>query len=292
MRRYKNKVKKIFNLLTLMIMILVVGTLVSAGDFQIEYGGSKIFTIATSGDVNVSGTIAENGILLSDIYLGLSGGALTGVLSSNSNITTDSYFVGDGRYLTNIVETNWEGNYSIFSTHITWAEVMNGTLAETATIEGYNYYNATDFDYNDYYLKSNDFSFINTTTASTLNNLITIQAENITGGTIDFARLPSLINLTTLDYHNITGIPTCGAGEFLKFDGTDLSCVAESSTSLENVAYYNETNTWAETQIFSKDLNITGDIKLMTDDSVITRDGVDTTNISIDSAGNVIINLG
>ncbi|PIN71028.1 hypothetical protein COV77_04190, partial [Candidatus Pacearchaeota archaeon CG11_big_fil_rev_8_21_14_0_20_30_13] len=49
-------------------------------------------------------------------------------------------------------ETNWNANYSTFLTHITWANVMNGTLALNSTfgnyftksdILGFSYYNST-----------------------------------------------------------------------------------------------------------------------------------------------------
>jgi len=93
-------------ILLIVVSLMVVVSLVSAGSFVINYGGNQIFTVATSGNVNVSGTIAENGVLLSDTYLALAGGALTGVLSSDSNITTTDEFVGSGKYLTGISTYN------------------------------------------------------------------------------------------------------------------------------------------------------------------------------------------
>jgi len=41
-----------------------------------------------------------------------------------------------------------------------------------------------------------------------LNNLITIQGENITGGTIDFARLPTLDYKVLSKWANISDAPT------------------------------------------------------------------------------------
>jgi len=62
---------------------------------------------------------------------------------------TAGYFVGDGSFLTNLPAGNetdpyWLANYSIFLTHITWAEATNGTLAELSTILGFSYYNSTN----------------------------------------------------------------------------------------------------------------------------------------------------
>ena len=45
-------------------------------------------------------------------------------------------------------------NYSTFLTHITWANAVNGTLAEMFDVLGFSYYNSTDFDFNDYLLTS------------------------------------------------------------------------------------------------------------------------------------------
>ena len=99
-------------------------------------------------------------------------------------------------------------------------------------------------------------------------------------------------NSSTIAYQNITNIPTCGAGEHLSFDGTDLTCTADTGGDFTNIAYYNNSNTWAVDQVYSKDLNVTGNIRLMTNTSYITREGIEETNISIDSKGNIVINLG
>lgn len=72
-----------------------------------------------------------------------------------------------------------------------------------------------------------------------------------------------------------------------------MFCVAASSTGFDstNLAYINKTQTWAEEQVFSKFVNVTQGIKLQSNTSYISRVGVGT-NISIDSGGNLIINLG
>jgi len=56
-----------------------------------------------------------------------------------------------------------------------------------------------------------------------LNDKITIQGENISGGTIAFARLPSLTNMLTLDWNNITNkFITAISGTYLFMSGSTL----------------------------------------------------------------------
>jgi hypothetical protein len=119
---------------------------------------------------------------------------------------------------------------------------------------------------------------------------VTIDGANITTGTIDFARLPDLTDSHTLDYHNVTGIPTCDAGDVLTYDGTDLSCTTpDSSMDYTNIAMTNQTNTFSQNQILSSGMNVTGYIELETSSSGIKRG---STSITIDDSGNVITVLG
>ncbi|MHA1302299.1 MAG: hypothetical protein ACTSPI_01170 [Candidatus Heimdallarchaeaceae archaeon] len=62
-------------------------------------------------------------------------------------------------------DPNWAGNYSTFLTHITWANVINGTMAKMADVIGFEYYNSTDFSISDYFTKTQvlDFSYYNST---------------------------------------------------------------------------------------------------------------------------------
>jgi len=240
-------------------IVILVTTLVVAGDFQIEYGGDKIFTVATTGQVNASGYILENNVFLNDTYLALAGGTLTG----NLTVSGGSYFVGDGSFLTGITLS---GN----KTTIAYQNITNLPTCDTG--------------------ERLTFDGSTLTCAAPTANSMNIAGENITSGTIDFARLPSLTNTHTLDYHNITGFPTCSAGQHLYFDGTDMTCTADTGADLTNVARYNETVTWAETQHFDKGLNVTGNITFESDGDGIQRTPGGT-QLSIDSSGNVIIRL-
>ena len=73
--------------------------------------------------------------------------------NANYSLVVPYTVLNNGSYF-NVAETDpyWTGNYSTFLTHITWANVMNGTLALNSTfgnyftksdILGFNYYNST-----------------------------------------------------------------------------------------------------------------------------------------------------
>ena len=272
--------KKTIRLFITMMSVLALLTFVTAGDFQIEYSGSKIFTVATSGDVNASGVIYENNVLLSDTYLALSGGALTGILSSDSNITTTDYFVGNGKFLTGI---NIEDN----STQIVYQNITNiPTCGEGEHL---------DFDGSDLTCTADSDTFV----ANYTDFQNKIEWSHLINGTFlgdIWGTLGNGTMATTayVDVQNTSMVNYIGVVNTSMKNYVDWvnSTNVQAEVDFTNVAYYNETNTWAEDQIFDKDLNVTGNIRLMTDTSIITRDAVETTNISIDSSGNVIISLG
>jgi len=97
------KLNKSFMLMTLMTLLLI--SVVSAGNFIIrDSNGLNLLTLDNStGDFNItSGTISENGVLLSDLYCLLTGCAMSGelnvtVLSVNTSVDfpVDSIAEGD-----------------------------------------------------------------------------------------------------------------------------------------------------------------------------------------------------
>lgn len=128
------------------------------------------------------------------------------------NITAD-YFFGNGSQLTDLTLTEtdplWTANQSNYSTtstilgwnywNSTWA-AFNETYADTKYLQsetdplwtanqssyfnksdilGFSYYNLTDFDIADYYLKSNPFSFYNSTTLVETDPLWTGNETNV-----------------------------------------------------------------------------------------------------------------
>ena len=176
----------------------------------------------------------------------------TGNLSAAGNISAGLYFVGSGKYLTDIA-----------------------VATDSVTIAGENITSGTI-----------DFARL-----PTLTDRITLSGENITAGTIDFARLPSLTDKITLAYQNITGTPTCSAGEYITMNATGWICETPSASAMDytNLAMTNVTNTFAQDQIFNKGINVTTSVNLLSAIASISRGG---SNITIDNSNNVIITLG
>jgi len=90
----------------------------------------------------------------------------------NDTYATFNKTYADTLYST-VSEPLWTANYSAYNdswsstynaTYDLWA--YNQTIPAVNTILGWSYYNSTDFDYNDYYLKSNPFGFWNDTYAT------------------------------------------------------------------------------------------------------------------------------
>lgn len=109
------------------------------------------------------------------------------------------------------------------------------------------------------------------------------QARAITGDiTLSNAGVAAVVDTAGLDYHNVTtGMPTCGAGEVLKFDGSDLSCVSSGGSDL----YVNETgDTMTGNLVMDTGKNIT----LSTTSTVGKASG---SYFQVDTTGNVLVVL-
>lgn len=129
-------------------------------------------------------------------------------------------------------EALWNANYSTFLTHITWANAVNGTLAESSTILGWNYYNSTNFDIADY-----------STTA-------TILGWNFYNSTdFDIADYPTLAEILAFNYYNSTDFSIsdyftkAGVLGFSYYNSTDFD-INDYSTSaiMLGYNYYNSTD--------------------------------------------------
>lgn len=81
------------------LMMVLLSSFVVAGTFRIQSPvGTDQFTVDTSGNVNASGTIAESGLLLSDVYCALGGCTMTGTISSE-NVTVTGILNATGATL-------------------------------------------------------------------------------------------------------------------------------------------------------------------------------------------------
>ena len=150
------------------------------------------------------------------------------ITNSTMNKTVDYLdIIGEPTHLTNFTDDLGDRGYT-----------SNSNFTNDA-----GYYNLSDFDIGDYYLLSNPYEYYNSTTipnyilssdeenlnvnssdywddydvVTDLNNLIEIAGENITSGTIGFARLPTLDYLVLVKWANITDAPTA-----LSFFSDDL----------------------------------------------------------------------
>jgi len=165
--------------------IKATGAGIFAGDVKGNHGqfNSHLTTTGAGDNLWLGATTDANSnwIARADGSLEIADGAFnvstTGILNTSANITTTAYVVGDGSFLTGVTaeETLWNANYSDFLTKIGWAEVVNGTLALASAIptdnnqllNGFGFYNATDFNISDYYTSSqiDGFSYYNSTNA-------------------------------------------------------------------------------------------------------------------------------
>ena len=132
------------------------------------------------------------------------------------NVTTAPTYLND---------TFRGSNYTTFLSHITWANAVNGTLALASSIptnnnqlaNGNGYYNSSSFSINDYYLKSNPYGYYNSTT------------------------IPAYLTAETLWNANYS---------------TFLTHIPWSTAYNGTLAKTDATNTFAETQTFSKNITL------------------------------------
>ena len=239
-----------------LISVILSIALISATDYQIRSGGSQIFTVASNATVQTTNL------------------ALSGWLNVTGDVQAANFY-GDGSGLTGI------------------------TVGTNATVIAYQNVTGWPTCDNEQHLR---FDGTTLTCNSTAVNSTVIAYQNVTGwptcadgqrlyydGSALSCAAPT-VNATVIAYQNVTGIPTCGAGESLTFDGTTLTC---SSTAWDNsnVAYLNNTQTFTAEQTFDEDIHIVKNINMTTNDSAVMGRFAGT-NITFDSSGNIIINLG
>jgi len=193
-----------------------------------------------STDFSISDYFTSAQIIAFDYYnstnFNISDYVTSATLSGYNYYNSTDFNISD--YVTNI-KVDSLGNFSAYvqPTHLTNFTDDLGDRGYTSNLNFTNdagYYNLSDFNIGNYYLLSNPYDYYNSTTipdyilssnegnlnvnssdywdtyniASDLNNLIEIAGENITSGTIGYARLPTLDYLVLIKWENITNAPT------------------------------------------------------------------------------------
>jgi len=250
--------KKYLMILTCLAFSSLLMAGVSAADAHIftDTNDVVLLTIGTDGTGNFTGDVLENSVKLSDTYCALTGGCdlagpvvITGHLNITGNLNVSGTLYGDGSGLTGVTVE----------------------IADNSTLIAYQ--NVTNFPtcVGDSYFQ---FDGTTLTCEEIPDDTVLIAGENITSGTIDVARLPLLVNQTTIAYQNITNIPTCGAGDMLSFDGSLLTCETPASVmDYTNLALTNETNTFVPIQNFTAGIKSDDDITLASAKSLAWADG-------------------
>ena len=252
------KMKKYLIIFTCLLFSSFLITGVSAADAHIftDVSDNVLLTIGTDGSGNFTGDVMEDGIKLSDTYCALTGGCalegpvvITGALNITGDLNVSGTLYGDGSGL--------EGVIASISDNSTQIAYQNITNLPTCALNEFFSFDGSDI-----------------TCVAMDNDGITLDAANITAGTLDAARLPDLENLSIIAYQNISNIPTCGAGDVLTFDGSTLSCTTPSSSmDYTNLALTNETNVFVPEQNFTGGINSADDIALASAKSLSWDDG-------------------
>ena len=154
---------------------------------------SPSYRLDISGSMRASGNIFSGGFVNATTDVCIEGGnCLSNVLASYSE--SDPYWTDNF--------TKYNASWTTTDAEI-WNVAGNGTLAYLSDILGFGYYNLSDFNINDYYLKSNPFHFWNDTYAS----FNKTYADTLYPG---FVYVDSLGNFSAWDkdYTDLINVPT------------------------------------------------------------------------------------
>lgn len=213
---------KILSLLAFLFLVLSL-TLVSA-DYQVKNTTTMLFTISkTSGLVNASYNMAENGVLLSNTYCKLTGCSYTGGIVVTGNVNATEVYIGG------VAVSPW---------------LYNQTTA-TFNLYGQWWYNQTTAAINDI-----NSRFWNRTQSYNNTQIDTLIINN--------ASYTTTFNQT---YANILN-QQCPVGKVVNGTLTNgtFTCITDAtgSTDLTNVAYLNNTQSWTAIQNLTKGMIISG----------------------------------
>ena len=258
--------KKNLLFVALIIGVMTIG-LVLAGDFIVQYpSGTPIFTVDTSGNANATGELMENSVRLSEIYLALSGGTLIGdvnMTGGNLNLTNGELYIG----------TSGPVSIWLYNQTEAAAEQPNMFDQNLSTGENVTFYNVTG-------MGNASFPDIHLGGESVLKwlynqtQVFNIFDQNVsTGENVTFYNMTVLGNASFGDVH-------IGAESVAKW----LYNMSTSSLDVANIAFINNSQTFALNQTFNQN------IFFGADGLNLTREG-STSAITVDSNNDVIIIL-
>jgi len=287
----KQKTIGIISLMTAMLFAFATVTL--AGDFIIQSPeGTGIFTVDVDGNVNASGTIRENNLLLSETYWAQvnvdtpSDGDTTHLSTADQifDWVTGLGYISDGwNSLDDMVLTEtyiYVGNSTndphgvVVSGDATLASdgtlTLDADIMRDAEIETWDYWNEST-DIGDDEIAEAKIAFSTACAAGNhyyLNgNDLACEADDDTTYTAD-----SPLNLTGTVFDLIN----CGDNEIWKMDGTTWTCEADGGSGISNVIE-------DTTPQLGGNLDLNG--------FAINNNAGGNTNVTIDETGNFIIIL-
>ncbi|NMB66542.1 hypothetical protein GYA25_00560 [Candidatus Woesearchaeota archaeon] len=174
-------------------------------------------------------------------------------LANNNNYWNDTYATFNKTYAdtlyAEIGEPLWTSNFTLYNnswsstynaTYDLWA--YNQTTPAINTILGFNYYNLSSFDINDYYLKSNPYLYYNSTTLQNISQLNNnLGYYNTTTLTMSEIQNKGFYNTTQVDT-NITNANTSMKNYVDALNITQANWVTSNFYNISNpYAYYNTT---------------------------------------------------
>jgi len=161
---------------------------------------------------------------------------------------------------------NWVVAQDYTAGGITWSNAINGTLAlssdlndytTTSNLLGFSYYNSTDFDYNNYYLKDNPYGFYNSTNKQTETDPVWVAASSDYSTTTEANALYYDIS-NPMNFYNSTDFSIADyypkSNPFDFYNVTDFNIADYSTTTEMNTAIENANTTlknWIDDQAYT-----------------------------------------
>lgn len=145
-----------------------------------------------------------------NISIGNASTKINGTRITTEELFADNICYSDGTNCTSGgTETNWNANYSIFLTHITWANVMNGTLLKASE------WNSTNSTYNTWAYNQTIPALNVANTKALPGNCVGQIVQNTTTNGVQCIPIPSIIELDPFWSTNYTNmLVDCSDGNY------------------------------------------------------------------------------